>query len=453
MLAVHPVTLAPARESALRVLGRIRRDRSFLGPVLSAELASSTLDPKDIALITRLVHGVLASSGVLDAAIARHARRSPEPLVADALRLGTYELLFARAPAYAVVDQTVDAVRRVRRQAAPMANAVMRRIAEDSASFPWGDPLTDLDALARQTAHPRWLVDVLFESLGAERAREALYAAGEPAPAYIRLDPFSAERTATLEALEAAAPLPSPPDPDCYVLESPARAYTEQGRRGWFAMDAAAQMAPALLGPAPDEELLDLGSGRGNKTICLQSIAIRRGGPAHITALDLHEHKTSALKERLAGSSVPGVTCVTADALHLTGRLQDRTFDAVLVDAPCTGLGTLRRYPEKRWRLTPDDIPRMAILQRALLESAASVVRPGGRLVYSTCSVAAAENRDVVQAFLGSAAGAGFCLQDVRPGIAAAWEMFVDADGCFQSWPRPGGPDGHYVAVLRRATA
>lgn len=446
------MTLAPAREVALRVLGRVRRDRSYLGPVLSAELATTTLDAQDVSLVTRLVHGVLASTGVLDDVISRHTRRFPEPRVADALRLGVYELLFARAPSYAVVDQTVDAVRHARREAAPMANAVMRRVAEEAASFPWGDPLTDLDALARQTAHPRWIVDEFIRSLGPERARQALSAASEPAPTYIRLDTFAADRSVTLRALAAAEPCQSPPDPDCYLLETPARAYSAAARRGWFAMDAAAQMAPLLLAPAPNEHVLDAGAGRGNKTLCLQSIAVRDGSPAHITAVDLHDHKTAALKERLLDSGVPGVTCVTADARCLAERFPGQPFDAVLVDAPCTGLGTLRRYPEKRWRLAPGDVLRMPALQRELLGSAALVVRPGGRLVYSTCSVAEAENRGVVDAFLGSAAGAGFRVEDVRQHVTGAWDMFVDADGCFRSWPTVGGPDGHYVAVLRKAT-
>jgi 16S rRNA (cytosine967-C5)-methyltransferase len=444
--------VAPARHAALRVLGRVRRDAAFAGAALASELSRGTLDPQDGALATRLVYGVLATSGLLDEAIARYARTAPEPRVADALRLAAYEILFGRAPAYAVVDQAVASVRAIRPQAAGMANAVLRRLADDAPTFPWGDPAQDRDALGRATATPRWIVDLTLDALGEVAGREALAAGLEPSPSYVRLDPFARHRTETLTDLEAAGPSQSPPDPDCFRLAEPARLYSRgTDAIGWFAMDAAAQMAPTLCDAGPGATVLDIGAGRGNKTVCLQAAALRSGGPADITALDLHEHKVRQLRERLDSSGVPGVTVRTADALEMESALGESVFDIVLLDAPCTGLGTIRRYPEKRWRLEPGDVERLAALQDALIAAAAERVGSGGMLVYSTCSLAPRENGEVVRRFLTGPLGAEFTLEPVEGHVPAEWRMFIDGDGCFQSWPTVGGPDGHFVATMRRA--
>lgn len=447
------MTVSPARRVALRVLSRIRRDEAFSGPVLSSALAEGELSERDASLTTRLTYGVLATLGVLDDALGRHVKGGLEPRVRDALRLATYELLFDRAPARAVVDQGVELVRSVRPQATRLANAVLRRLSEEADAFPWGDPLADRDALARATANPRWIVDLVLEDLGEDRGREMLVCSLDPAPVYARLDPFATDPDRTLEALRDAQPEPSEPDPECYRLGAPAVAFRGELREGWFPMDAAAQFAPRACAPKPGERLLDLGAGRGNKTICLQALAVRNGGSAQIVAVEHHHGKVDSLERRLAGSRVPDVRVLAADIRELGGVLGDEKVDAVLLDAPCTGLGTLRRYPEKRWRIEPDAPERMATLQREMLASAAQPVRVGGRLVYSTCSVARAENGQVVEAFLASDAGNGFEVAPLDEAIPEAWGIFRDERRCFQSWPRPGGPDGHYVAMLRRVRA
>ncbi len=445
------MSVAPARRAALSVLGRVRRDGAFSGPVLAAELSKASLTPADAGLATRLAYGTLSAEGVLDEVLDRFVNGRIEPQIRDVLRLAAFELLFGRAPAYAVVDQAVVIARGVRSQAAGLVNAVVRRVAESADTFPWGDPAHDLDALARSTAHPRWIVDLAIASLGAEAAREMLACGLEPAPSFVRLDPFAQPQQSTLEMLAGADPSRHLPDADCYLLGHPAAAF--RGRPdhvGWFAMDAAAQMAPRAVDPVGGMSVLDVGAGRGNKTICLQAIASRTGGTAAITAVDVHEGKVAALRARLAEARVPGVTVQACDARDLVSCFGGADFDGVLVDAPCSGLGTLRRYPEKRWRLDPGTPRRMSELQAEMLASAAAVVRPGGAVVYSTCSVAREENAEVVQAFLSSDAGRSFNVQPLGDLIPAEWGTFRDGTGSFQSWPVSGGPDGHYVAILRR---
>jgi 16S rRNA (cytosine967-C5)-methyltransferase len=177
---------------------------------------------------------------------------------------------------------------------------------------------------------------------------------------------------------------------------------------------------------------------------------VRSGGPARITAIDRHPGKMARLQGRMRESSVPEVTAVVADVTTPGWADELGGFDAVLIDAPCTGLGTLRRYPEKRWRLMPQDLRRMADLQLTMLRRVAPAVRPGGRLVYATCSVARAENGDVLDAFAQTPEGRGFAAERIDALVPAEWQAFIDEAGRFRSWPMPGGPDGHFVARLRR---
>jgi 16S rRNA (cytosine967-C5)-methyltransferase len=153
---------------------------------------------------------------------------------------------------------------------------------------------------------------------------------------------------------------------------------------------------------------------------------------------------------RLERSGIPGVEVVVGDGREADALVGTGSVDVAFVDAPCTGLGTLRRYPEKRWRLQHEDIERLHPLQSELLRAAALTVKPGGCVVYSTCSVARRENDDVVDEFLGRTGGADFTIEPVGDSIPDEWRAFSDARGWFRSWPTAAGPDGHFVAVLRR---
>jgi 16S rRNA (cytosine967-C5)-methyltransferase len=215
--------------------------------------------------------------------------------------------------------------------------------------------------------------------------------------------------------------------------------------------DAAAQMAPLAVGSHPGGRILDAGSGRGTKTLALQALAVDRGAPADIVGLDIHAFKARLLEERMEALGVPGVSPVTVDLLDpAASDVLGEPFDAVLLDAPCTGLGTLRRHPEQRWRVSEEDVARLAILQADLLDAAAALVRPGGLVVYSTCSLARAENHDVVAAFLAGETGREFLSTSLANVVPAGWERFLTEEGWFQSVPATDGPDGHFVARLER---
>lgn len=451
------MSIAPARHVALRVLAAVREREAYVSPVLESEAARADLSDADRALANRLSRGTVETSGTLDEVLdTRIAKPSAvEPRVRDALRLATYELLYMRTPAHAVIHQAVDAVRSVRPQAAGLANAVLRRLAEDAVSFPWGDPETEPDALARVTGHPRWMLDMFTRDFGPETAGDILRSHGEPAPLFARHNPFLGTVEDALAVLrsDGADPTQALPDAASLLLRNERAAVRGRAIADGLVVvtDAAAQLVPIVVGPHPGGSLLDAGSGRGTKTVTLQALAVAAGAPADIVGLDIHAFKAQLLGQRMEALGVPGVRPVTADLLDPdTPAVLGELFDAVLLDAPCTGLGTLRRHPEQRWRVTEGDVERLSVVQADLLAAAAALVRPGGLVVYSTCSLARTENHDVVAAFLTGEAGRQFRTRTLADVVPAEWGRFLTGEGWFQSVPSVNGPDGHFVARLKR---
>ncbi len=450
--------VSPARRAAFEVVRRVRERNAYSPEVLDQVLAGTALSPADAALATRLARGTLSAAGTLDEALDRFVARPSdlEPQVRDALRVAAYELLFARTPARAAVHQGVEAVRRLRPQAAGLANAVLRRLAEAAPAFPWGDPDADIEALARATAHPAWLVERLVAQRGAAAARVVLEADNEPAPLFLWHNPFAGTLDVALSRLAAdgAKPVLGPLPGSVRALRPAAAVRGEAVASGLVLVtDAAAQLAALALAPRPASVILDAAAGRGTKTAEIQALAVEAGGPASVVAADVHAFKSELVSARMARLGVPGVTPVTADAIDersLSAALPGGAADAVLVDAPCSGLGALRRHPEKRWRVRAADVARLTALQTAMLHGAARVVRPGGVVVYSTCSILREENDAIVESFLAAGGGKAFRIRSVAGIVPAVWGEFVTQEGFFQSMPAVDGPDGHFVAVLAR---
>jgi 16S rRNA (cytosine967-C5)-methyltransferase len=451
------VSASAARRLARDVVTQVRERSGYAHEVLDARMRASDLPAAEAALATRLAYGTIQTQGTLDEALDRHlGAKRVEPRVRDALRLSAYELLFMSTAPRAAVHQGVELVRAVRPQAAGLANAVLRRVADDAPEFPWGDPGRDAAALARCYGHPRWLAEMWIEELGWGTATQIMQADNEPAPLYVAANPFVASIEQARAALRADGALPRPcPVRGCVELGDPAAGVRGAALRDGqvLACDAAAQAVVRLMRIQPGQRVLEIGSGRGTKTILLQASAIENGGPAAIFAVDLHAFKARLLEQRLERFGVPGVTALIGDARELRaveGAPEPRTLDAVLVDAPCSGLGTLRRHPEKRWRIEPADLDALSELGRRLLGQAASLVRPGGFVLYSTCTVARKENADVIGAFLASDEGEGWRVDPLEHEVPVEWTRFVTREGHFSSFPVSGGPDGHFAARLVR---
>ncbi|HSK48748.1 MAG TPA: transcription antitermination factor NusB [Coriobacteriia bacterium] len=447
-----------ARRAALKVITRVRERSAFAHETLDTVLSSTRIEPRDAALATRLAYGAIATRGTLDEAVARSLDEGTvlEPRVADALALGAYELLYARTPSHAAVSETVELVREFRPRATGLANAVMRRIVKAAETFPWGNPDTDNAALARLHGHPRWLAELWIEQLGRAAATEIMAANNEPAPLYLAMlgihpDSEVVEWLAEDGADPSPGPLPA-------SLVAGAAAATRRARAlkdgDVLVMDAGAQFAVHAVSPSPGDALVEIGAGRGGKTLLLAALARRAGGPAaEIAAVDLHAFKLESLSEGAAKAGFAEVRTIVADATAARADVgvADKSADAVLIDAPCSGLGTLRRPPDRRWRAQRDEIETLALLGEQLLGRAARLVKPGGCVVYSTCTIAKRENAEVIEGFLASPDGAEFRIETLIGYVPDEWAKFVTPEGYFQSLPAQDGPDGHFVARLVRA--
>lgn len=454
------MSASAARMVALEVVTRVRERGAYAHETLDTVLRTQRLEERDAAFATRLAYGAIAARGTLDEATARFLKDPSklEPAVGDALAVSAYELLFMRTPNRAAVNEGVELVRGVQPRAAGLANAVLRRLSESRDAFPWGDPTVSVAALARLHAHPEWMASLWVEERGWEAAVELMAANNEPAPLYLAHLPFRSNFDEVVRELTDAGALPSAcAVPGCIVVDraSAALASSAVCDRRVLVVDQAAQLTAATVGALPGQTIVEIGAGRGTKSILIAAHALRAGGaPASVIAVDSHQFKLDVLEETARSAGATGITAIAADATKLDRAgaptlLTPRSADCVLIDAPCSGLGTLRRHPDRRWRARPAEIQALAAIGSLLLASAALLVKPGGFVVYSTCTVAHAENEAVIKGFLESSSGAGFSVDSLEGLVEGELGEFVTPQGYFQSVPRIGGPDGHFIARLK----
>jgi 16S rRNA (cytosine967-C5)-methyltransferase len=452
------VTPSPARIVALDTLQRVEVHGAWADVTLGRRLERAGLDPADQALATRLVYGTLAWQGRLDWHLARLCTTAPARLDAwlrVILRLGLYQLLFLdRVPAYAIVDTSVELAKRFRRGAATgLVNATLRRAALDpSALRPPDDGIDPVGALAVRWSHPRWLVARWREEVGAAEVEALLRADQDPAPTVLRVNTLRADRQRCLDVLEraglSAAPTRySPAGIELAVPLSQARAAIPAG---WTTVQGeASQLVSYLVAPRAGERVLDACAAPGGKTTHLAELMRNTGA---LVAADPNRRGLAEVQERSAtlGASIVSTRQDDVRALAHARDAGDRplVFDRVLVDAPCSGLGTLRGHPERRWRVTEQQIADLAQLAWEILEAAAQLCTPGGTLVYATCTISRPENDTLLDRFL--ATHPAFCLVDPREEMPIAARPLLDDRGILRTFPHRHGLDGFFAARLQR---
>lgn len=410
--------LAPARRSALRLFSECRRREARARDLLREAPAMAELDPRDRALATRLVLGTIAARGEVDRVVTSHlrARSALEPLVRDALRIAAFEILYLDTPTQVAVSQGVELVRCASRRAAGLGNAVLRRVADEDAPVlgaararvESGD-FTAAD-LQRVGGLPGWLAERAMAGLGPEAA--AAYAAGALEPACASVAANAAKHGADeCRALLAEAGCEPEPGPvaGSFILGRPS-ALAPSGlveACDVLPCDLAAQDVVASLGVRAGERVLEVGQGRGTKSVLMAAAGAR------LTSVEVDAKKCALAAARMEAAGVDGqVECVCDDGRELA-RV-DGAFGLVFVDAPCSGAGTLSRHPEIAWSLKEGDLADLAELQLQILRRAATRVADGGHLAYSTCSIFRQEDEDVVDAFLACPEGSRFRLASAR---------------------------------------
>ena len=434
------------RRAALEILVRVQTHAAFADVMLGHRL--DAFAPPDRRLLTRLVLGTLAWCGRLDYELAQLCKQpldKLEPAVLNTLRLGLFQLRhLSRVPAHAAVDTAVSLAREASgRGAGGLVNAVLRRAAREVVAMPARAP-DEVGFLAIAFSHPQWMVVSFIEWFGVARAEALMAANNEAAPNVMRLNLARARReeivarmTADGIGIRSGGSLP-----ETVVLESAADYDSASYRAGLFhPQSEASQLVARMLAPSPGATVIDCAAAPGGKTSHLAELTEGRG---RVIALDLNLSGLKAARDlarRLGHRNIVFANADVAAALPL--RPESAGF--VLLDAPCSGIGTLREHPEIRWRLPADDLRRMAEVQGAMLENAATVVRPGGVIVYAVCSLAPQEGQGVVRGFL--AKHPEFAPERPAEPLLAPW---LQSDGTMTTSPERGGLDGFFAARMRR---
>ena len=415
-----------ARRCAFRVLRRVVEDDAFADRAFRAEAERAGLDPRDRAFAQRLAYGAIQRRATLDHLIDALSDRplaQIDPPLLDALRLGVFQLAFLDSvPDRAAVDQTVELAKEAGRGAAGFANAVMRRAAREArpALDRLGDSTPEEAALLH--SHPEWVAQLWWEQLGAEEARALMARDNEPPELAVRVNTLVATPDEVRVALEPAEPVEGLPE--ALVLGAP---FDVQGSElfasGALTPQSRASMRVArALDPQPGERVLDLCAAPGAKTTHLAALMEARG---ELVAVEQDAGRAAELAENCRRMRCDRVVIRTADARE---PVPGAPFDRVLLDPPCSDLGTLQARPDARWRKTPEQVEELAALQSDLLAAAAAQLRPGGTLVYSTCTISPRENE-------GQVAGRGDLVLEEQ----------------VQFLPHREGSAGFFIAKLGRA--
>ncbi len=448
------------RQAALEILRAVREDDSYANLVAPQVLHGYGLTGRDAAFTTELAYGTLRWRGWYDAILSSCVTRPwdrVEPVLQDVLRLGAHQLLAMRVPDHAAVDSSCDLARAAgappgASARAGFANAVLRKVAAADTDG-WADRLrdgraeTDLPWLSERWSHPAWIARALRDALGDRRDELAALLAADDAPAQPTLVARPGRMSvAELLDLPETAPARWSPLAATLVDGTPAAlACVRDGRAG--VQDEGSQLVALALARAEVADdrgaWLDLCAGPGGKAALLDGWAAERGG--HLVAVEQHAHRADLVRSALGDAST--ATVLVGDAQRRPWG--DERFDRVLVDAPCTGLGALRRRPEARWRRTPADLAALGPVQRGLLRAAIDATRPGGVVAYVTCSPHVAETELVVTDVIRgrddvSVEDARVLLPEV-PDAAATGSL-----PAVQLWPHRHGTDAMYLAILRR---
>jgi 16S rRNA (cytosine967-C5)-methyltransferase len=431
------------------VLSRVESGQAFANVLLYHDLADAHLSPADAGLATELVYGTLRYLSRLDWTLAG-AVRSPvaelPPRIRAILRAAVYQLVFLhRVPARAVVHEAVElAKRHGHAGTTALVNAVLRRIAAQG-ERPVPDGGDPAGRLALMESHPRWLVDRWLLRYGPDDTLALCRANNTPAPISARVNRLRAAPEAVVRDLASAGVTTRATWlPEGLWLDGPFDARHRLVASGVLTMqDLGAMVVTHLLDPQPGETIIDACAAPGGKTT---HIAERIGDSGRVIACDVHPGKLEALQRRVDGMGLRCVQVVNCDARTL-GEIYPQAADRVLVDAPCTGLGVVRRRPEIKWRIQPEDGAAMAVRQRAILHGAAAAVRPGGMLLYSVCSTEPEEGPMVVEQFLAQHPD---FVRDPDLPLPAGLTAGDGAAGAVTLLPHRHGTDGFFIARMRR---
>ncbi|MCB9637680.1 MAG: 16S rRNA (cytosine(967)-C(5))-methyltransferase RsmB [Myxococcales bacterium] len=439
---------------AAQVLHRVLQEDAYAARLIDNALSKPGWDARDQALLTEIVYGVLRRLLFIDQGIGRFASRgldSIDPLVLQHLRIAVYQLVFLdRIPHHAILHEAVEAIHALRGpKVAGFSNALLRKIQTHLRDLHPPDPLLDLPGyLSISQSHPRWLIERYLQAFGADRTEARLQAQNQPPPLTLRVHRPWGDREKLLQLLqeselEAEATTFSPDGVRLLTPSGPAIQRLIKEHAGAFIIqDEAAQCIARWLEPQEGERILDACAAPGGKTTNLASIAPQ----AHITAVDRHANKLRLIQDACKRLNITNVQTQQAD---LTRPFPQGDFDRILCDAPCSGLGTLRKNPEIRYRRTLEDVQQLAQTQRKILHQLAQALKPGGLLLYAVCTDTTEECEETVEHFLQQ--HPAFSLEMDFPAFSS-WSPLFATPGHLRTSPEQQGMDAFFAVRLRKSS-
>jgi len=450
--AAKGTSSANPRQAACETLLRIRKEGGFADRLIDSELSSGILSGPDRGLYAELVYGVLRRQGTLDHILQQLLEKPMvelDPLALVILRIGLYQLTcLDRIPESAAVNESVNLAKLITPGTSGLINAVLRNYLRrrDTITFP---DITTNPAAAIATKHsqPEWLAEQWIEQLGVNEAVLLAEASSQQPPLTLRVNTLRSDRGQLLREFDQQGidATPCRFSPDGIAITGRHTISTLPGfDAGLFAVqDEASQLAGRLLGAEPGERIWDACCAPGGKSCHIAQLMDDRG---ELIATDISRSKLTLVQDSIRRLGISSVSTAVAD-LHQPDTFPDGYFDRILLDAPCSGLGVIRRNPEAKWRLFSGDITRLAAVQKTLLKNAAVRLKPGGTLLYSTCSTSEAENELVVEDFLLH--HPEFVLENLND-LFPAWRDLFAFYGMFRVWPHRHGMDGFFAARIKR---
>jgi 16S rRNA (cytosine967-C5)-methyltransferase len=435
-----------ARKAAFRVLNRVEGGDAYADILVMKE--TEGLPALDAALATEIAYGVLRWKIRLDYTIDLFASIKAKKLehrVLNAIRIGAYQLLFLdRVPPSAAINESVKLLRKDGPKKSGFVNAVLRKIDSERAAVALPDSGNPDRRISIACSHPEWIVKRWVERYGEEEAEALCKANQEVPPKVVRVNTLKATREKLIEELAAQGYEANTGRYSPFAVEVKGGAPLDAFDPGYYIQDEASQLVSLLVSPSPGSSVLDACSAPGGKTTHMAQLMENRGS---IMALDKHASRLEAVKRSAARLKVKIIKTLEADAA-LPLPFAKESFDYILVDAPCSGLGVVRRSPDIKYRRSAEDIKRLALTQGVLLDNLARYLKKGAVLVYSTCTFEPEETDEAVKGFLGR--NTGFALEDAASVLPGSCAGLVDEKGFFRSFPHRHGVDGFFGARMRK---
>lgn len=446
-----------ARHLALKVIYQVNEQEAYANLALDKALSEFELqDPRDKGLVTELVYGSIKYKGRLDWVIDQFAKpktKKMAPWIRNIIRLGLYQLLFLdKVPVSAAINESVKLAKKYGHQGTvKFVNGVLRNISRKLNTLTYPDfQKNPVEHLSIVYSFPQWLVQVWVQEYGPEQTKALCQFFNKPSPLWVRTNSLKISRDNLEEQLaeKGIKTVPSKRVPEGLCLvDNLEVAKLEQFKMGLFTVqDESSMLVSHVLSPEPGQVVLDVCSGPGGKTSHLAQLM---GNKGVILAFDVHQHRLQLIKETCARLGITNVQTDLQDARYLTKVIKD-PVDMILVDAPCSGLGVLGRRPDARWRKQPEDIRELQKIQKEILNEAAQLLKTGGTLVYSTCTITHEENQGVVEDFLKQ--HQEFVL-DINLTNYLPYSTEEGRKGFIQFLPQLHAMDGFFIARLKKLKA